>query len=400
MKKVCIITPDIVGPIKNGGIGTASFYLARYLKNSLKYDVTILYTSGLYEHRSLSFYQSYYKKEFDITFKDVPHEYFSDKPIFSSTYNQYISYAVYQFLKKNNFDAFIFTDWKGHGFYTVRAKNLLNEFSDSLILTIMHSPTDWQLEGMGIDVFDVLEKEKTSYMERYSCENPDILISPSKHMFSWAEERGWKLSKRKLIIPNLYHKNFAENTLYEPDRSHLIFFGRLESRKGLKTFCTAFEMSYPQNGVRKITFLGKLSQEDTALGADFLDSFKQKFSDLEIIIKSNLDTEQAKQYIRNVKGLVIMPSQLDNFPYTVIECLCEGFPFLASNVGGIPEMVDKRFTFEPASGPLSKLFLKLNDIDFKKQKAIFSLDDAKKKVGGIIIPKRKESQKSSVIQRF
>ena len=367
----------MIGPMRNGGIGTANFYLARYLRHKLKYDVTILFTGWYDDLKPPGYFSFYYLKKYGIHFIYLPKKYFPKNVILGSTDVLNISYAVYQFLKKHYFDVFIFAEWMANGFYTIRAKKILSEFSDQLIITVTHSPHDWELAGLNINDFDILEKEKRSYAEKYILENTDVLVSPSKHMFKWVEERGWKLSKRKLIIPYVYHKNFAENTLYEPDRSHLIFFGRLESRKGLEIFCKAFKMSYPQNRVRKITFLGKMFiMGSTMLSIDFLVGFKQQFSDLEIIIKSNLDTEQAKQYIRDTKGLVIMPSLLDNFPYTVIECLREGFPFLASNVGGIPEMVDKRFTFEPTVEALSNIFLDLDKLAFDEQKPLFSLKAA------------------------
>jgi hypothetical protein len=44
MAHICIVTPDIIGPIRNGGIGTACFHLARYLAGSLGHRVSILFT--------------------------------------------------------------------------------------------------------------------------------------------------------------------------------------------------------------------------------------------------------------------------------------------------------------------------------------------------------------------
>jgi glycosyltransferase involved in cell wall biosynthesis len=48
-----------------------------------------------------------------------------------------------------------------------------------------------------------------------------------------------------------------------------------------------------------------------------------------------------------------MPSLADNFPYVVIECAINGIPFLASSVGGIPEILPEaelqaRLLFEPS----------------------------------------------------
>jgi GT2 family glycosyltransferase len=52
-----------------------------------------------------------------------------------------------------------------------------------------------------------------------------------------------------------------------------------------------------------------------------------------------------------------LPSLLQNFPFTVLECAANGIPFLASNVGGIPEIVAdsalrKELLFEPTAGAL------------------------------------------------
>jgi glycogen synthase len=47
MKKVLIMTPDIEGPVRNGGIGTAFTALATTLAKK-GYDVDVLYTCGDY----------------------------------------------------------------------------------------------------------------------------------------------------------------------------------------------------------------------------------------------------------------------------------------------------------------------------------------------------------------
>ena len=46
-----------------------------------------------------------------------------------------------------------------------------------------------------------------------------------------------------------------------------------------------------------------------------------------------------------------MPSLQENSPNTVYECLEQGIPFIASNVGGVPELIapddHARVLFEP-----------------------------------------------------
>ncbi|HBX5299453.1 TPA: hypothetical protein MH400_25460, partial [Klebsiella pneumoniae] len=53
MKKILIMTPDIEGPVRNGGIGTAFTALATTLAKK-GYDVDVLYTCGDYSESSVS----------------------------------------------------------------------------------------------------------------------------------------------------------------------------------------------------------------------------------------------------------------------------------------------------------------------------------------------------------
>lgn len=59
--------------------------------------------------------------------------------------------------------------------------------------------------------------------------------------------------------------------------------------------------------------------------------------DVQII--TDADREQALEYISGSDRLVVIPSLNDNLPYTIMECLIKKVDFLASAVGGIPELV-------------------------------------------------------------
>ena len=59
----------------------------------------------------------------------------------------------------------------------------------------------------------------------------------------------------------------------------------------------------------------------------------------------------AIEYLRGDGRLAVISSLADNFPNTVLECVGAGVPFLASNVGGIPEIIApadrEKICFEP-----------------------------------------------------
>ncbi|MCP6617946.1 glycosyl transferase family 1, partial [Klebsiella pneumoniae] len=87
-----------------------------------------------------------------------------------------------------------------------------------------------------------------------------------------------------------------------------------------------------------VTFLGK----NVTMGKT--DSFtyimnQTKNLGLAVNVISDYDRTNANEYIKRKNVLVIIPSLVENSPYTVYECLINNVNFLASNVGGIPELI-------------------------------------------------------------
>jgi glycosyltransferase involved in cell wall biosynthesis len=59
----------------------------------------------------------------------------------------------------------------------------------------------------------------------------------------------------------------------------------------------------------------------------------------QVNVVTNLDQAGARDYLSQQGRVAVMPSLVENSPYTVLECLGVGIPFLASRVGGISELV-------------------------------------------------------------
>src|SRR4029077_14858135 len=77
----------------------------------------------------------------------------------------------------------------------------------------------------------------------------------------------------------------------------------------------------------------------------------------EVRILPDRDHDQARDYLKGPGRLAVIPSLLENYPNTVLECLAHRVPFLASRVGGIPEQVAaadlERACFEPRAEVLA-----------------------------------------------
>ena len=118
----------------------------------------------------------------------------------------------------------------------------------------------------------------------------------------------------------------------------IVFFGRLETRKGLKLFVDAIAaLSQSLQGVA-ITFMGRIGQID-GRPADLYIEERFRSLSLRLSIKSNFDRQQAYEYVTAAGRLVVLASPVDNSPCTVYELLEVGARFIACRGGGIPELI-------------------------------------------------------------
>jgi hypothetical protein len=144
----------------------------------------------------------------------------------------------------------------------------------------------------------------------------------------------------------------------------LVFFGRLETRKGFEMFCDTLLMlkadsqTAPLHGIEEIVFLGKEGNqrfETARAAADLL----EKGLSIPVRLRTTSDSYQARQYLAEhiTDTLVTMPSLIDNFPFDVIEAsLIPGLNLICSNQGGQPEILgpqghDQTFAPTVSAGP-------------------------------------------------
>jgi hypothetical protein len=149
--------------------------------------------------------------------------------------------------------------------------------------------------------------------------------------------------------------------------SRLAFFGRLEDKKGVRPFVSGLNQVDPTllSGV-ELEFIGKTTTTWTAERIDALLSAETRRSLRRVSFQTELEQHEALARLAAPGTLAVMPSLGDNSPNTVYECLERRIPFIASAVGGIPELIapdDRgRVLFEPTSdGVADKLQGALSD---------------------------------------
>ena len=139
---------------------------------------------------------------------------------------------------------------------------------------------------------------------------------------------------KTVVIPNgiapLSRADTSRPHSYAPDRLNLAIVGRLEAVKGIEYAVRALkEPGVPPNCHLHIMGTGPqadmLRGEIAALG-------------LETRVTLGGFTERPLDFIAHADAL-LLPSLHEGLPYVVLEAMSLGTPVLASNVGGIPEVI-------------------------------------------------------------
>ncbi|MFA6417092.1 MAG: glycosyltransferase [Patescibacteria group bacterium] len=183
--------------------------------------------------------------------------------------------------------------------------------------------------------------------------NITTFITPSAFMKSKLVEWGWPAVKIKVIVnPFDAQMSLSLNEEIPPLEKYLLYFGRLSEEKGLKTLIEAAALTGA-----KLKFVGDGPQKIE------LDTLAKKINaHLEFLgFKSG---EELKQLILKARAVVIPSIWLENMPLSLLEALSLGKVVIASNIGGIPEIIkdgDNGLLFIP--GNIKDLVRKINDLD-------------------------------------
>jgi len=328
-QRICLLTLDMVGPIRNGGIGTAFLALAETLV-AAGHEVTILYPAAYTETEPVTRWRTHYAAR-GITFVSL----------FLEGSEAQLSYGAYHWLKTQRFDVIHFHEWRGIGYWTTVAKRCGLAFGTTSLVCQLHSPSLWHMAHSAQFLTHCGELE-TDFMERRSAEGADHVTAPSRYILDEVRRMGWQLRASQHVLPNLLPQGFggpATGPAAAQPIEELVFFGRLEERKGLGLFCAALAgLIRAGTPPRRVTFLGKIGQMGGVSALAWLAGVAQAWP-MPWRVVNHLDPHQARDYLAGPGRLAIIASRMENAPYVVLECLAAGLPFLAPDVGGIGDLI-------------------------------------------------------------
>jgi glycosyltransferase involved in cell wall biosynthesis len=348
--RVLIATEEIVGPVRNGGIASTYYHLARGLAAE-GHDVTVCYLKGREVEKETAEHWVQIYAQHGIRFVPLPD---LGEPLAGASAKWQARWlSFYRWLKaEERYDVVHSSEWRGGAFYALQAKRLGLAFQDTLFVTKTSSPYIWNrhYQMQPIDNADLLI---ASFAEQKCVEWADMVVGGSAHLLSFMDHIGYALPKgRTYVQPNIV--DFAEVQVEDKRAARaigdivqtreLIFFGRLEPRKGLDLFVHAVNLLVAQGvSIERVTFLGKpgepLMSEGGAQPLDFIREQAARWP-FPADIVTDLNQPEALSLMCSRDMIAVMPSLIENSTMAVYEALVHKIPFVATAVGGTAELID------------------------------------------------------------
>jgi GT2 family glycosyltransferase/glycosyltransferase involved in cell wall biosynthesis len=328
--KICLVTMELLGAHKNGGIGTATSYLSLLLAKH-GHEVTVVHLGPPLPEED-DWTQRY--RDNSVTIISLQQNTMVVMPDWVRP-----SVFVYEYLKTRLHELIIFPDWLGLGYASILAKQAGLSFQRTALVVMAHGPSEWLVEANRTLVKDA-STLATIFMERQSIEGADQVIGPSQFLLDWMDNRGWALPRPRAMPLHLGADDKdapASTGTAIGSFDSISFFGRLEERKGVRLFTQALLTAELPDRLQ-IHYLGR---EATCSASEIRSIIEQYRPALQnrIHFHTNYDAREAQNFLIENNSLAVIPSLTDNSPCVVSECIQRNIPFLATAVGGIPELI-------------------------------------------------------------
>lgn len=339
---ICIITFEAIGFWLNGGIATVSTGLAELLADA-GHCVTLALTRSD-ELTPASFEAAaarYRKRGIEVVSLSRSRVAPLEGPL--EGFTAWERYAAYDWLRTRNFDIVHTSEHLGEAYYCIAAKKMGLAFAQTQFWVGCHGPSAWVIEAnedLARDAFWIW----TDAAERFVLREADLVWTPSNYLLAWMLSRGFnfpnnRIFKQTYFIPDDLGRIRDRECSDTVSTRELIFFGRLELRKGVKLFiATVLAMKDRLNDVT-ITFMGRQSIIDGTPAGDYI-ACQLAGSGLSWQICDDFDRGAAYDYVVGPGRVAVLASPVDNSPCAIYELLEIGAHFIACAGGGIPELID------------------------------------------------------------
>ena len=185
-----------------------------------------------------------------------------------------------------------------------------------------------------------IDKRNSFIMRSYS--SADLLISPSRYLAERFVERGLPASKVCVINNGIDIARFRDIKKIESKKIRFGYIGQIIRHKGIEKL------------IRSMSMLSDTEKKDISLSIVgtgeklFFNYCKNLAAKLNISgftkFRGPLDNREIAKVYREIDVLIVPSIWPENSPVTIMEALASKVPVLASDIGGMPELVHEGVT--------------------------------------------------------
>jgi glycosyltransferase involved in cell wall biosynthesis len=181
-------------------------------------------------------------------------------------------------------------------------------------------------------------------MEREQTHRSDGIISPTRALAQIVRER-WRIApERVTIVPTGADLSQSVAALNAPvpqalrDEQYLLYFGRLERRKGVHVLGAALPAVLAAHPTLKAVFVGEDLMFEGQPMADVIRGLAAPYAD-RLVFLPRMPQEEMFPIIRAAR-LVVLPSLWENLANTCLEAMQLGRPVIATRGCGFEEIIE------------------------------------------------------------
>lgn len=243
------------------------------------------------------------------------------------------SIGVYQILKKlKDIDIIEGNDFAGELFFY-----LLLTRKRPVVVLRLHTPS-FVIQKYNQEP-KTLFYQVLGFLEKYCIRKANSLYSPSKDLARIIKKETNK--KTDKIIP--YPFKLLKKVRIKRQSNLVLYVGKLQRKKGVFTLLKAIPYvlkKYPQT---RFLFVGPDTlDQGKSVKNELINKVKQLKIEKSVEIRKPLDKNSLTKLYLQATVLVI-PSHWENFPHVCLEAMSLNCPVIASNTGGLKEILTNRF---------------------------------------------------------
>ncbi|MFU8830267.1 MAG: glycosyltransferase, partial [Phycisphaerales bacterium] len=267
-----------------------------------------------------------------------------------------VAQRLLELVRGTGLDAIEFAEYEGMGSAWLALRSL-NEHAASVPVAVhLHSPTELNAELNGHSLKSLPRGMRELIdAERRCLALADGVCAPGSFMADWARDR-FAMSQRPEMIPYSAEIEQALRVHAEGPPT-LLYVGRLEQRKGVDTLIRAWN----RIGASERSWLLHLVGADTntAPGGGSCSAWLESLLDPPLRERTKFLGVMGVEALaahRASAAVAVIPSRWENFPNTCIEAMGSGLPVVASDHGGMAEMLGLPARGGVADGPCGSVF--------------------------------------------